>query len=36
VDAVTVHADADAAALYDVLNPWDGTRYPSDAFYLDW
>jgi hypothetical protein len=35
VDAVTVYADADAAALYDVLNPWNGTRYPSDAFYLD-
>jgi SAM-dependent methyltransferase len=35
VDAVTVYSDADAAALYDVLNPWDGTRYPSDAFYLD-
>lgn len=26
-------SDADAAALYDLLNPWDGTRFPSDAFY---
>ncbi|MEV4106689.1 class I SAM-dependent methyltransferase [Nonomuraea sp. NPDC049695] len=25
--------DADAAALYDVLNPWDPVRYPSSAFY---
>ncbi|RSN15572.1 SAM-dependent methyltransferase [Nonomuraea sp. WAC 01424] len=25
--------DADAAALYDQLNPWDATRYPSDAFF---
>ncbi|TMR25623.1 class I SAM-dependent methyltransferase [Nonomuraea turkmeniaca] len=25
--------DADAAALYDLLNPWDVTRYPSDALY---
>lgn len=25
--------DADAAALYDRLNPWDATRYPSDAFF---
>jgi SAM-dependent methyltransferase len=29
----TPFTDADAAALYDVLNPWDGTRYPGDAFY---
>ncbi|GIG00494.1 class I SAM-dependent methyltransferase [Catellatospora citrea] len=28
-------SDADAAALYDLLNPWDGTRYASDAFYDD-
>ncbi|MFE3454942.1 class I SAM-dependent methyltransferase [Nonomuraea sp. NPDC059194] len=27
--------DADAAALYDVLNPWDPTRHRSDAFYDD-
>lgn len=26
-------SDADAAALYDLHNPWDATRYPSDAFY---
>lgn len=25
--------DADAAALYDLLNAWDGKRWPSDAFY---
>jgi SAM-dependent methyltransferase len=30
-----VYSDADAAALYDLLNPWDPTRYPSDAFYHD-
>jgi SAM-dependent methyltransferase len=35
VDPVAVYSDADAAALYDLLNPWDGTRYPSDAFYHD-
>jgi SAM-dependent methyltransferase len=28
-------SDADAAALYDQLNPWDPARYPSDAFYDD-
>ena len=28
-----VLSDDDAAALYDVLNPWDATRHPSDAFY---
>ncbi|WP_144119230.1 class I SAM-dependent methyltransferase [Catellatospora sichuanensis] len=28
-------SDADAAALYDLLNPWDGTRFDSDAFYDD-
>jgi len=28
-----VFTDADAAALYDLLNPWDPERYPSDAFY---
>ncbi|HEX5542552.1 MAG TPA: class I SAM-dependent methyltransferase [Micromonospora sp.] len=27
--------DADTAALYDLLNPWDGTRWPSDAFYTE-
>jgi SAM-dependent methyltransferase len=35
VDAVAVYSDADAAALYDLLNPWDRRRYPSDAFYHD-
>jgi SAM-dependent methyltransferase len=35
VDAVAVYSDADAAALYDLLNPWDPARYPSDAFYRD-
>jgi SAM-dependent methyltransferase len=28
-----VFTDADAAALYDLVNPWDGHRFPSDAFY---
>lgn len=28
-----VFTDADAAALYDLTNPWDGERFPSDAFY---
>ncbi|MET9494466.1 class I SAM-dependent methyltransferase [Streptomyces sp. NPDC006552] len=26
-------SDADAAALYDVLNPWDPERWPGDRFY---
>jgi SAM-dependent methyltransferase len=26
-------SDADAAELYDTLNPWDGNRFPADAFY---
>lgn len=26
-------SDADAAALYDVLNPWDPAIWPGDAFY---
>jgi SAM-dependent methyltransferase len=30
-----VYSDAEAAGLYDVLNPWDEERYASDAFYLD-
>jgi SAM-dependent methyltransferase len=30
-----VYSDAEAAALYDVLNPWDGTRFDSDTFYTD-
>jgi SAM-dependent methyltransferase len=28
-----VFSDADAAALYDLLYPWDGERWPADAFY---
>jgi SAM-dependent methyltransferase len=28
-----VFSDADAATLYDVLNPWDPDRFPSDRFY---
>jgi SAM-dependent methyltransferase len=28
-----VYSDADAAALYDVLNPWDPTHSPGDRFY---
>jgi len=28
-----VFSDADAAALYDVMNPWDPSAWPSDAFY---
>ncbi|WP_084957460.1 class I SAM-dependent methyltransferase [Thermoactinospora rubra] len=27
-------SDADAAALYDLMYPWDGIRFPGDAFYL--
>lgn len=30
-----MYSDADTAALYDVLNPWDGKKYPADAFYDD-
>ena len=28
-----MYSDAQAAALYDVLNPWDGARFAGDAFY---
>ncbi|GAA2272657.1 MULTISPECIES: class I SAM-dependent methyltransferase [Kitasatospora] len=28
-----MYSDADAAALYDLLNPWDPERWPADAFY---
>jgi SAM-dependent methyltransferase len=28
-----VFTDADAAALYDLESPWDGQRFPGDAFY---
>ncbi|RJL35823.1 class I SAM-dependent methyltransferase [Bailinhaonella thermotolerans] len=27
--------DAAAAALYDLLNPWDPARHPADAFFTD-
>jgi SAM-dependent methyltransferase len=30
-----VYSDADAAGLYDLLNPWDPNRHPGDAFYHD-
>lgn len=30
---VTPFTDADAAALYDQVNPWDGQKWPADAFY---
>jgi SAM-dependent methyltransferase len=33
-DTVAVFSDADAAALYDLLNPWDPDRQPEDAFYF--
>ncbi|MFC7219941.1 class I SAM-dependent methyltransferase [Streptomyces polyrhachis] len=33
MDTVAVFSDADAAALYDLLNPWDPALWPSDAFY---
>ncbi|MEU8912696.1 methyltransferase domain-containing protein [Streptomyces nigrescens] len=33
MDAAVAFSDADAAALYDLLNPWDAKRFPSDAFY---
>ncbi|MDH6140300.1 SAM-dependent methyltransferase [Kitasatospora sp. GP30] len=32
-DTVPMYSEADAAALYDLLNPWDPDSYPSDAFY---
>lgn len=30
-----MYSDADIAALYDVMNPWDGARFPADAFFTD-
>ncbi|MCR8573817.1 class I SAM-dependent methyltransferase [Streptomyces sp. Isolate_219] len=33
MDAAVVFSDADAAALYDLLNPWDPEQCPGDAFY---
>jgi SAM-dependent methyltransferase len=32
-DADVVYSDADDAALYDVLNPWDPAADPADRFY---
>jgi SAM-dependent methyltransferase len=32
---VAVYSDADAAALYDLLNPWDPGQWPADAFYAE-
>ncbi|MET9193647.1 class I SAM-dependent methyltransferase [Streptomyces olivaceus] len=32
---VAVYSDADAAALYDLLNPWDPEQWPGDAFYAE-
>jgi SAM-dependent methyltransferase len=34
-DTGAVFTDADSAALYDVLNPWDPGRFPGDRFYAD-
>ncbi|MGH8879096.1 MAG: class I SAM-dependent methyltransferase [Stackebrandtia sp.] len=28
-----MYSDADAAALYDIVSPWDGERFPADRFY---
>ncbi|MFI0714409.1 class I SAM-dependent methyltransferase [Streptomyces inhibens] len=33
MDTVAVFSDADAAALYDLLSPWDPELWPSDGFY---
>ncbi|GAA1952976.1 class I SAM-dependent methyltransferase [Kitasatospora viridis] len=30
-----MYSDADAAALYDLLNPWDPGQWPGDAFYAE-
>jgi len=30
-----MYSDAEAAALYDVLSPWDPEQWPGDAFYRD-
>lgn len=32
-DAAAVFSDADVAALYDLLNPWDPEHHPADAFH---
>jgi SAM-dependent methyltransferase len=34
MDTDTVFSDADAAALYDLLNPWDPDHRPDDGFYF--
>lgn len=34
MDTGAVFSDADAAALYDLLNPWDPDRRPEDRFYF--
>ena len=33
MDTVAVFSDADAAALYDLLNPWNPKLWPSNGFY---
>jgi SAM-dependent methyltransferase len=33
METAVVYSDADAAALYDLLNPWNPAGYPGDAFY---
>jgi SAM-dependent methyltransferase len=35
-DTGAVFSDADAAALYDLQDPWDPAIWPSDAFYDEW
>ncbi|HEY9474437.1 MAG TPA: class I SAM-dependent methyltransferase [Mycobacteriales bacterium] len=30
-----MYSDAEAAALYDIMNPWDATTYASDAYYTE-
>ena len=32
-DTGAMFSDADAAALYDLVNPWDPRRFPADSFY---
>ncbi|MFE6740437.1 class I SAM-dependent methyltransferase [Streptomyces tubercidicus] len=33
MDDAVAFSDADAAALYDLVNPWDPARWPGDGFY---
>jgi SAM-dependent methyltransferase len=35
VNTVAVFSDADSAALYDVLYPWDPQLWPSDGSYYE-